>query len=189
MYKSFGEKKVLKDFSLSVQKGEKVALMGESGSGKTTVFRIVSGIYGFNEGVFNKNFSSVSFLFQEDRLCEDFSAVGNIKFAYGKKFSKKEVEKDLLSLGLKKEDINIPVKMLSGGMKRRVAILRTVLSDAELVLLDEPFKGLDSELKEQMTEFVKEKTKDKTVMLITHDTAEAESLCDKIITVKKQKRT
>ena len=77
-----------------------------------------------------------------------------------------------------------PVKELSGGMKRRVAIIRSIMADSDIVIFDEPFKGLDVETRKTVIEYLKEKLKDRTVIMVTHDIDEALALNCKIINLK-----
>ena len=117
----------------------------------------------------------IAFVFQEDRLCEDHTPVGNVKMATGKTKTKDEIITHLTDLGLE-NDLNKPVKEFSGGMKRRVAIARAVCYDADLIILDEPFKGLDAALLENVVNYVKRHTAGKTVVLVTHNDIEAEMM-------------
>ena len=169
--KAYGEKTVLKDLSLTVTPGELNCIMAPSGYGKTTLLRILAGLETPDSGTVTGVPEKLSFVLQEDRLCEDFCAVSNVRFATGKTVSKAQITDCLEKLGL--PDGNIPVKKLSGGMKRRVAIARALCSDWDLLIMDEPFKGLDAALKQNVMDYVKERIKGKTVLFVTHDSAEA----------------
>ena len=116
-------------------------------------------------------------VFQEDRLCKEFDAVTNIAIVTG---DREAAEAALAEVGL--ADIKgKPVAMLSGGMKRRVAIVRALLSDGELLVLDEPFTGLDAENKQQVAKYVKDKLRGRSVLLITHSEKEAVELADRVV--------
>jgi len=180
--KSFGEKVVLSGFSALFEKGKVTAIMGDSGCGKTTLLRIIAGLEVADSGTANTNDSKISFVFQENRLCEDFTAISNIKMLTGKTVADVKIINDLTSLGLG-DSLTSPVKELSGGMKRRVAILRALSVDFDLLIMDEPFKGLDKELKTTVIDFVKSKTNGKTVIFVTHDLSETENFADKIISM------
>ena len=178
--KKYGEKTVLSDFSLKIEDKEKITVMGSSGCGKTTLIRIIAGLEIPDSGELLNVPEKISFVFQENRLCEDFSSVSNVMFVTGKSISKEEIEDNLKLLGLS-DSLYKPVKNLSGGMKRRVAIARALLSDYDLLIMDEPFKGLDEELKLSVLQYVKEKTKDKTVIFVTHNMDEAKLFSERII--------
>ena len=175
--KSFGDKQVLKDFSLSVKKGERVCLMGASGCGKTTVLNLLLKVIMPDSGKVVCGDSSA--VFQENRLCEDFSAVTNVKIVTRDK-DKKRAEELLIALKLG-EDMYKSVRKFSGGMKRRVAIARALAYDKEIILLDEPFKGLDTETRAVAAEVINRETKGKTLLFVSHDREEAELLGARII--------
>ena len=176
LYKSFGDKKVLSGFSEHFPIGQTTVIMGESGCGKTTLINIIMGLENADSGEISGVPQSISAVFQEDCLCEDFSAISNIKAIVGKKLSKKEVAKALTELGLTAKDISSPVRELSGGMKRRVVIARAILADADLIIMDEPFKGLDEGTRRTVIEYVRRKTAGKTLIVITHSPEEVDLL-------------
>ncbi len=116
-------------------------------------------------------------VFQEDRLCKEFDAVTNIAMVTG---DRRAAEAALAEVGL--SDIKgKPVAALSGGMKRRVTIVRALLSDGELLVLDEPFTGLDTANKQQVIAYVKDKLQGRSVLLITHNEREAVVLADRVV--------
>lgn len=170
LYKSYGEKAVLTNFSAHFEKGEISALMGPSGCGKSTLLRILLGIEKADAGEIRGLGRTVA-VFQEDRLSEPLSAIMNV--CLGRCDATREEAKTLLSaLGLA-SDAEKPVCELSGGMRRRVAIARALIADADTVLLDEPFSALDDETKAAVMVFAKAALAGKTVLLITHDIDEA----------------
>lgn len=174
--KRFEDKMVLEEFSLAVAPGETVALMGPSGCGKSTAGKILLGLQKADAGAVNRP-KHMGAVFQEDRLCKEFDAVTNIAMVTG---DRKGAEEALGKVGLPKLGKK-PVAALSGGMKRRVAIVRALLSDSDLLVLDEPFTGLDAVNKQQVMAYVKEKIQDRSVLLITHNEAEAAYLADRVI--------
>lgn len=181
IYKAFDNKKVLDNFSCVIKENCVTALMGKSGCGKTTLVSIIMGTQtadsGDIKGLENKRLSVV---FQEDRLCENLSPVSNVKLVCNPKILRKNIIGVLIQIGLS-DSINQPVRELSGGMKRRVAIARALMADYDILILDEPFKGLDEKTKKIVTEFVKAKIKDKTAILITHERFDAEIFGAEII--------
>lgn len=167
--KSYGDKAVLTDFSICFQKGEISAVMGPSGCGKTTLFRILLGIEKADSGEVRGG-KAVA-VFQEDRLSEPLSSVRNVCLG-NPKATREEAKTLLAALGLA-DDMEKPVKELSGGMRRRVSIARALIADADTVLLDEPFSALDEDTKTSVMAFTRQALKGKTVVLITHDLDEA----------------
>ena len=147
--------------------------MGASGCGKTTFAMMLLGLVkpdsGTIEGLENKRLSAV---FQEDRLVEHLSAIANIILVLTKDVCDADIAKQLATVELEGELIRKSVSQLSGGEKRRVAIVRAVMAESDFVCLDEPFKGLDIETKEKVMEYVKKQVEGKTVLLITHDVGE-----------------
>ncbi len=178
--KAFGDKQILSDLSLCIEEGITTCIMGPSGCGKTTLLRIISGLETADEGEIISDAKRLSFVFQEDRLSENYTAVSNIKFVVGKSVPRKTIIEMLTEFGLE-DSMNKPVRELSGGMKRRVAIARALCAPYDLLIMDEPLRGLDEKLKQSVMNTIKQKTKGKTVILVTHDTSEAEFLGNKLI--------
>ena len=121
----------------------------------------------------------MSAVFQENRLFEDFSALSNLA-AVSPKASREEMARHLTALGLG-DSLSAPARTLSGGMKRRVAIARAVLAPGEILVLDEPFTGLDRETKGVVLDYLKAHTKGRTLLLVTHDPAEREALAQHLL--------
>lgn len=173
--KSFDGKKVLNDLTVTLEGGQVTSLMGASGSGKTTLANILLGLLqpdsGTIEGLIGKKLSAV---FQEDRLCEQLNALENICLVLKKETDCRKIINQLEEVGLGQELRKKPAYQLSGGQKRRVAILRAMIVESDFICLDEPFKGLDKETKERTMTYVKKAIKGKTVLLITHDVQEAD---------------
>ena len=180
LVKRFGDKEVLGGISLAFKGGEITCIKGPSGCGKTTLLRILAGLETQDSGTVSGLPERIGFVFQEDRLSEDFSAVSNIRLATGKTVSRDVIESHLREIGLG-NDLSKPVREFSGGMKRRVAIVRAVLYGADLLIMDEPFKGLDAELKRSLIDYVKKYTCGKTVICVTHEPAEAEYIGGRLI--------
>lgn len=179
IYKSFGERKVLENFSMEIPIGKTTAVMGKSGGGKTTLLRIIAGLDKADSGEILNLPENISFVFQEDRLCPDFNAVSNVRFVTGDKVPQEEIEETLRALKIR--DIKKTVSEMSGGMARRVSIARALCAPYDMLILDEPFKGLDEELKESVMTFIKGKIQGKTVILVTHDMKEAEMMSDRVV--------
>jgi NitT/TauT family transport system ATP-binding protein len=172
----FGEEIVLDRFDLTLPGGRVTALMGPNASGKTTAARLLLGLdapdAGAVDGLGGLRCAAV---FQEDRLCGHLSAVENLRLVLGHA-DWPGVGDELARVGLDGEALTKPVRELSGGQRRRVAIARAMIVDADLVVLDEPFTGLDVDVKPLVLAYVKERAVGRTVLLITHDRAEARAL-------------
>ncbi len=183
--KSYNGKKVLDSVSLTFPENSFTCLMGKSGIGKTTLLNILMGLEkaesGSITGLYDKR---ISVVFQENRLCHNITALLNIKMVIkkGAALTDDIIKEYLNKIGLGAE-LKKPVREYSGGMKRRVAILRALLADFDLLIMDEPLKGLDDATKQQVIDIIKELTKDKTVIMTTHDDSEAEAFNAQIISL------
>lgn len=179
---SYGELQLLKDFNLSVKGGECVQLYGISGSGKTTVSRLILGLEKADSGNINVP-QKISAVFQEDRLLENVDVQKNIRLPLIKEqyVFADNLLKEFGLYGVRKKRVS----MLSGGMKRRVALVRAIAYSGDALILDEPFNGLDNDNKIIAANIIKREflNKDKSVLLITHINDDAELLNAKIINI------
>lgn len=186
--------KALDNISFSINEGEFISILGPSGCGKTTILSIISGIMKQTEGrVLLKNTPikdsklAIGYMLQQDYLFPWKSIIDNVLL--GPKIGKsnlKEMRKKGLSLldevGLSKVADDYP-ESLSGGMRQRAALVRTLITNPEILLLDEPFSALDFLTKLKLEDLVFEllKTYKKTAILVTHDIGEAISMSDRLI--------
>ena len=176
--KKYKRKKILNNLSLKIKKGEIAAVTGPSGCGKSTLLKIISGIVIPEKGEIKVNRKKTGYIFQEPRLLPWSTALENIvlplisagenridAFKKGKKY--------IYETGLSGFEKNYPAE-LSGGMKQRVAIARALSIEPDLVLLDEPFTGLDPLLKSSIKELVEQSvaTTSASAILVTHDSSE-----------------
>lgn len=169
--KAFAEKPVLRDVSMSFGEGI-TCVMGPSGIGKTTLANIIAGLVPPDSGeILGADNAKISFVFQEDRLLEWETALMNVLFV---KNNRERAIELLTEAGLA-ESIHKKAAELSGGMKRRVCLCRALIADYDVLILDEPFKGLDVELKPAIMNMVKLHATG-IIICITHDAAEAEFL-------------
>lgn len=181
--KRFAENTVLLKRSFRFPEGRISCVMGPSGVGKTTLLLLIAGLLKADSGEISGVPERIAFVFQEDRLCEDFNAAANVRLVTGRSVKPQEIREALLGLGLPEESLSQPVREFSGGMKRRVAIARALLYSPELLLMDEPFKGLDEELRRKVMDEIKARFRGKTVILVTHDPEEAAYLGGDVITI------
>lgn len=161
--KSFDGQPVIDSFSTDYLAGQVYYLTSPSGSGKTTLLRILAGLTKADEGEILVP-KTCSMVFQEDRLCEDYSAVKNVELAMGDSKRAAQALKKLLD----EEAIHKPCKALSGGMKRRVALVRAMETESEFVLLDEPFTGMDADTKHRAEAYIRESQRGRTLIIATH---------------------
>lgn len=172
---SYGEREILSGFNLKVENGKCVCLKGHSGCGKTTVLRLVLGLETIKAGeiVTPKNPAVV---FQEDRLVPSLSLKKNILLPLPKE--KYEIAMKLINEAGLGDSLNKRVLELSGGMKRRAAIVRALAFGGDALILDEPFNGIDPETKGIMARMIKREFLDdkKPVLMVSHIPADAESL-------------
>lgn len=166
--KRYNDKVVLNNFNYTFKDKTISFIMGASGVGKTTLIKILMGLVQADDGkVIGINNKKISVVFQEDSLCENLSVLLNIKLVC-ENISNLEIEKSLELLDLK-DCMHKRARELSGGMKRRIAIIRALLYDFDLLIMDEPFKGLDKETKIKVMDFVISKLENKSAIIITHD--------------------
>ena len=166
--KRFGEKTLVEDLSLTVDRP--MILWASSGWGKTTLHRILMGLETPDSGTVS-GVGRVGAVFQEDRLCPQLTAVQNVELVLENTKSnyKQQIVRDLQRLGLDEAALDLPVRKLSGGQKRRAALLRAVWAESDTLLLDEPFTGMDPETMKKAASLLKERCQRKPVLLATHD--------------------
>jgi len=171
---SYDGKPVLKNFSMTVNDGEKVCIFGESGCGKSTVIKLIAGLLTPDSGtVYADGLPSI--VFQEDRLLPWYTARQNVEAVLPKSAENTgEIIDEVLSalgiLGVSDEKL----QELSGGMKRRVAIARAVCYGGNYLLLDEPFNGIDPKNRKKIAEIILKRYADKPIIIVSHNSGDAE---------------
>ncbi len=185
----------LKDLNFEVDEEEFASIVGPSGCGKTTILSLIAGLLEKSSGKIllcekeiEKNDSRIGYMFQRDHLFEWRNIWQNVTL--GIELSKpknadekKEFAKELLKKYDLYEFISTKPRSLSGGMRQRVALIRTLVMEPALLLLDEPFSALDFQTRLKVCDDVHEiiKSEKKTAILVTHDISEALSMSDKVI--------
>ncbi|MDE6749588.1 MAG: ATP-binding cassette domain-containing protein [Lachnospiraceae bacterium] len=176
--KAYGKQQVIMDFTCTIKSGGHYCIMAPSGSGKTTLLRLINRIERSDAGKIDGLPEYIGTVFQEDRLCEEYDVISNIMLTMKRESREKEndcknriivetVRKEALRI-LPEECLTKKVSELSGGMRRRCAILRAMLSDAELLIMDEPFTGLDDENREKTAAYILDKLNGRTLIVSTH---------------------
>jgi NitT/TauT family transport system ATP-binding protein len=184
LHKKYGNLVVLKDISLNVKKGKFLVILGENGCGKSTFLRIISGIEKPTKGRVLLS-GDVGFVFQEPALFPWRNVEENIGFGLEIKKNKKKkeiIEKYIKLFNLCGFEKYYP-RDLSGGMKQKVVLARTLALNPDIILMDEPFANIDFKMKKIIeTEILKIlKEEEKTIVFVTHDIKEALFLADKIV--------
>jgi phospholipid/cholesterol/gamma-HCH transport system ATP-binding protein len=205
--KTFGKNEVLKDVNLSVKKGESLVILGRSGSGKSVTIKCLVGLVPADNGqidVFGTDITKlnnlelneirirIGFMFQNGALYDSMSVRQNLAFTlkhHTDNLENQEVEKRIIealdNVGLKDAIDKMPAD-LSGGMRKRIALARTLIINPEIMLYDEPTSGLDTITSREISELmlsVQEKYK-VTSIIITHDMACAKTTANRIMILK-----
>lgn len=182
--KSFGKTHLFSRWSFSVEQGERVFLRAPSGAGKTTLLRILCGLERADEGkISGIAQGAVSYLFQEPRLFPQLTAVENVTCILPNPSTEELRARALLQeLELAGAEEKYPSE-LSGGMKQRVALARTLLADRPILFLDEPFTALDEELKDALRQVVLKHCEGKTLILVSHDPKDGEILTQRTLRI------
>lgn len=179
--KSYGEQTVFDGFPLDIQEGQIFCILGESGGGKTTLLKSLARLISF-DGELENVPEKVGYIFQEPRLLQNLTIEENLQYVGGMVESIEDILRKTELFDMRKKR----PKELSGGEKQRVAIARAFLSDAPLLLLDEPFSSLDTALKIRLSNVFADlwKSKRPTVVYVTHDVEEACMLGQRIVVLK-----
>ena len=188
---AYGEKSIFRDFSHRFESGSATCVTGASGRGKTTLLRLAAGLISPNSGSISFSVTNCrhfplepdftnshtsekkSAVFQNDRLFEGMTAEKNILLAARRGFSRADAFDLAAALGISAEDLRLPVRMLSGGMRRRIAIARALAVEYALLLLDEPFTGLDEANRRRAAALIRCRSAGKTLICATHNEADA----------------
>ena len=174
--KSYGGRPVLSGLNMTFTSQSPCCLMSPSGSGKTTLFRILMGLETADSGSIHFTDDTgrtlpgrpgFSVVFQEDRLCEAFTPLENVRMTAGRSLPSEQIRKEMALL-LPEESLDRPVSTLSGGMKRRTALCRAILTPSSVLLMDEPFTGLDDAMLRQVIRYLLDRLEGRLLLLSTH---------------------
>lgn len=187
--KRFGDVNVFERLSFDVQDGEIVALLGPSGCGKSTLLRMIAGLESVEDGEIdraNEDRQSIGYVFQKPVLYPHLNVEGNVALGLESKMSRKErkkiIQDELQLVGLEGFSSR-KIENLSGGEAQRVAVVRALLNQPSLLLLDEPFSALDLASRRKIAQDTREILRSKNIAAIhvTHDPEEAETIADRIL--------
>ncbi len=171
---SYGDLRVLRDVSLRLDPGERIAVMGPSGCGKTSLLRVIAGLQSPDSGTVERTARRLSFVFQEPRLLPWLTAEENVRLVLPDAHQGEDAAAWLSRFGLGDAADKLPAE-LSGGMQQLVSLARALVCTPDIMLLDEPFKALDAAAKQNAIATVSDGT-DAAIILVTHDVREAEAL-------------
>lgn len=201
MTKLLGDKLVLRNITLTLEKGEILAVIGPNGAGKSTFFKCTVGLLQPTSGdillngkIVKKNSAEIKqkigFLGHESFLYNNLSPLENLKF-YGKLYKVKDLDRKANEL-LKEVGLflfrDMPIRSFSRGMMQRLAIARVLLPDPDILMLDEPHTGLDQEAVALLNQIIKQKRVSGTsILIISHDFEQVHALADRVAVLKKGK--
>lgn len=183
--KAYGERRVLRGVTLDIPQGV-TCLMGPSGCGKTTL-RATTGLEAPTAAKSRACLARIAMVFQEDRLVDSLTVRANLRLALGAGYDPADAQALLNELDLP-DALRRTVGALSGGMKRRVALARALLYNAPLLVLDEPFKGLDETTARQCMDALARRAAGRAVLLVTHDAQEGDYLHARTLQMEKLQR-
>lgn len=193
-YTELGEINVIKNLNLTINDGEIIAVVGPSGSGKSTILNMISGLIKPTSGNIVVS-GELGYMFQHDQLFEWRTVWKNVLLGLEIKHQINDETKQYVSEMLKKYDLddfknNYP-KELSGGMRQRIALIRTMATKPNILLLDEPFSALDYQTRIKVSDDIYKIIRDQhlTAILVTHDISEAISMADKVVVLSKRPAT
>ncbi len=192
IYKSFGKDTVLQDVSLSIEPGQIFGVVGNNGSGKTVLMKCICGFLRPDKGKVMVNGQqvgkdcdfpdSMGLIIETPGFIPNLSGFQNLKIlaALKGKIGRKEIKESIFRVGLD-PDMRKPVAKYSLGMRQRLGIAQAIMEDPDVLILDEPFNGLDKAGVAHMRELVKElKNQGKSILLASHNVQDIEELCDDV---------
>lgn len=187
---AFQQKTVFSGLSMNIAPGSKVALLGQSGLGKSSILKLVSNIYQPTTGSVINQAKSIGYVFQEPRLLPWLTVYQNIwqvmkAKGFEEHFSKQRIERLLAQVGLEHDCYSLYPHELSGGMAQRVSLVRAFAIEPDLLLLDEPFSALDRQLTQQLTELLSTLLTDEISMIyVSHQVEQVIGSTDLALVLK-----
>lgn len=186
-----GEVEALRDVTFSVEEGEFVSIVGPSGCGKSTLLSVIAGLETLTDGTLHMH-GGIGFMPQRDQLFPWKSIRDNVmlglRIRHDRDSTHRQHVEDLLTrYGLAEFALKRP-DQLSGGMRQRCALIRTLATDPDILLLDEPFSALDYQTRLQVSSDIHRiiRQEGKTALLVTHDISEAVSMSDRVVVLSRR---
>ncbi|RBP65362.1 ABC-2 type transport system ATP-binding protein [Alkalibaculum bacchi] len=195
--KKYSNKVALKNINFSLDKNCIVGLVGPNGAGKTTLFRLIMNLIEPTTGkikLWDQNNSTnivgnnINYCSDGDNLYEDLTVSENLQFivrAYGINNGNKKIEELSILLDIDQE-LNTQAKNLSKGMRKKVALIRTLINEASMIILDEPMSWLDVDNQKRLTMLLKSMSKKSLIIISSHNMAQVEKICDKVILLNQE---
>ncbi len=191
---SYPQKEVFSDFSLNIESGKILAVLGNSGCGKSTLMNAISGLIGYR-GTINGTPNNILYIFQQQALLPNLTVYENLNYVI-KHIVKDKYERANIIIGILNEvglinNINSYPHQLSIGMAQRVSMARAFISPSDLIIMDEPFRGLDIGTKAKLIEYFQKlwRKSPRTVLFVTHSISEALTLSNRIIVLNNSPAT
>ncbi len=178
---SFGDRVIFNGLDMEINDGQITAIMAPSGKGKSTLLRLIAGLIEPQSGCIDIGERKVGIMFQEPRLFGQLTVLQNVMLVIKQKQGRKERALELLEAFDVVDAAEKYPDELSGGMAKRVSLARAIAYAPDILLLDEPFSALDSDMKSHVITQTKRLVAGKTVILVTHDHAEAQAFADSIM--------
>ena len=169
LHKGYDGRPVLTGFTARFSGGKFHCVMGPSGCGKTTLLHLILGLLTPDAGEILPANRHCAAVFQEDRLCSWLTARENVALVLGRRPDWQAIDRHLQAVGLTRQAAGQQVGALSGGMKRRVAIVRAAMAPSQLLVLDEPFQGLDADTRRQTADYLRGQLGERVGIVVTHD--------------------
>ncbi len=198
LYKTFGSTEVLHDVNLECKKGEITGIVGRNGSGKTVLFKCICGLLLINKGEIwidgrirkaNEAITDIGVIIEEPAFLKNYSAIKNLQFLFNinNKSDNRYLESIIAKVGLDSKSKK-HISKYSMGMKQRLAIAQVIMEKPNILILDEPFNGLDNEGVEEMRKlFLNLKDEGKTILVASHNAEDIKVLCDRVFEMNKGK--
>ena len=165
---AYDETPVLTNLTFECPPGSAIWLTGANGTGKTTAIHLALGLITPTSGQVESP-TNTSAVFQENRLCEHLTAVANVRLGLQRKTTNQELLGELAQAGLPSGEAIRPVSQLSGGQRRRVALVRALLRQSDILCLDEPFTGVDEPSLDDLVTYTLARLSNRSVLLVCHD--------------------
>ncbi|MDE6869814.1 MAG: ATP-binding cassette domain-containing protein [Clostridia bacterium] len=190
---SYGEKVIFKDLNMDIPPNGVTCIMGGSGAGKTTLLNCISRQLCFDGNIeYDNDGASFAYVFQQPRLIPSMSVEDNIKFVLPKSISKEQIDvrvNDIIDKLQLEECCKSYPSRISGGQAGRASLARALVTDCDILLMDEPFKGLDVKLKKDILDLLIPLIRQKSVIFVTHDVEEALAIADRVFIFERKENS